>query len=84
MPAQAGTAEESHLAGRAPCCGLYHQAVELAAAFGELVLDPHGAGAGDATLHDSAPLELLHALAQQAVGQVGPRVGDLAEPHRAA
>jgi DNA-binding HxlR family transcriptional regulator len=29
MPAQAGTAEESHLAGRAPCCGLYHQAVEL-------------------------------------------------------
>ena len=30
MPAQAGTAEESHhLAGRAACCGLYHQAVEL-------------------------------------------------------
>ena len=30
MPAQAGTAEDSHhLAGRAPCCGLYHQAVEL-------------------------------------------------------
>src|SRR5918999_1919079 len=29
MPAQAGTAEESHLAGRAPCCELYHQAVEL-------------------------------------------------------
>jgi len=29
MPAQAGTAEESHLADRAPCCGLYHQAVEL-------------------------------------------------------
>jgi DNA-binding HxlR family transcriptional regulator len=29
MPAQAGTAEENHLAGRAPCCGLYHQAVEL-------------------------------------------------------
>ena len=31
MPAQAGTAKESHdhLAGRAPCCGLYHQAVEL-------------------------------------------------------
>ena len=29
MPAQAGTAEEKHLAGRAPCCGLYHQAVEL-------------------------------------------------------
>src|ERR687891_417772 len=27
MPAQAGTAEESHhLAGRAPCCGLYHPA----------------------------------------------------------
>ena len=30
MPAQAGTAEESHVANnRAPCCGLYHQAVEL-------------------------------------------------------
>jgi DNA-binding HxlR family transcriptional regulator len=30
MPAQAGTAEDSrHLADRAPCCGLYHQAVEL-------------------------------------------------------
>jgi DNA-binding HxlR family transcriptional regulator len=29
MPAQAGTAEETHLAGRSPCCGLYHQAVEL-------------------------------------------------------
>jgi len=29
MPAQAGTAEEKELATRAPCCGLYHQAVEL-------------------------------------------------------
>ena len=30
MPAQAGTAEDGHhLADRAPCCGLYHQAVEL-------------------------------------------------------
>jgi DNA-binding HxlR family transcriptional regulator len=29
MPAQAGTVEESHLAGRAHCCGLYHQAIEL-------------------------------------------------------
>jgi DNA-binding HxlR family transcriptional regulator len=29
MPAQAGTAEESHVANRSPCCGLYHQAVEL-------------------------------------------------------
>ncbi len=28
MPAQAGTAEESQLATRAPCCGLYHEAVE--------------------------------------------------------
>ena len=29
MPAQVGTAEDSNLATRAPCCGLYHQAVEL-------------------------------------------------------
>ena len=30
MPAEAATAGVSqHLAGRAPCCGLYHQAVEL-------------------------------------------------------
>ena len=29
MPAQAGTAEERDLAHRTPCCGLYHQAVEL-------------------------------------------------------
>ena len=29
MPAQAGTAEETQLEGRSPCCGLYHQAVEL-------------------------------------------------------
>ena len=30
MPAQAGTAaEERHQTDRSPCCGLYHQAVEL-------------------------------------------------------
>ncbi len=29
MPAQAGTAEETQFEGRSPCCGLYHQAVEL-------------------------------------------------------
>jgi DNA-binding HxlR family transcriptional regulator len=30
MPAQAATeTDQDHLAGRTPCCGLYHQAVEL-------------------------------------------------------
>ena len=29
MPAQAGTAEDAQLEARSPCCGLYHQAVEL-------------------------------------------------------
>src|SRR5215212_173100 len=29
MAIAARTAEEQHLAGRSPCCGLYHEAVEL-------------------------------------------------------
>ena len=43
-----------------------------------------GLVAGDVALDDAGRLELLHALGQQPVGQLGDRVADLAEAQRAA
>ena len=55
---------------------------ELAAALGQLVVDADGAGAGHVPLDDPARLELLHALGEQAVGELGHRVRDLGEAQR--
>src|SRR5215210_3507157 len=60
-----------------PALQLLERRRELPAHARELVLDPHGRAFGDAPLDDSARLELLHALGQQAVGEVGHRLGDL-------
>src|SRR5215217_716592 len=57
---------------------------ELAPLLRELVLHAHRALAGDAALDDAARLEFLHALREQAVGEVGHRVRDLREAHGAA
>src|SRR5215217_5185609 len=57
---------------------------ELAPLLRELVLHAHRALAGDAALDDAARLEFLHALREQAVGEVGHCVRDLREAHGAA
>src|SRR4051794_16898200 len=55
---------------------------EIPPALGQLVLDLHGRAVADPALDDPTRLELLQALGEQAIRQVGNGVGDLAEAHR--
>src|SRR6202008_3500585 len=67
-----------------PGLQLFEGRGQLAPAGGGLVLDRRGRGLRHAAPDDPVGLELLHALGEQAVRQIGHGVGDLAEAHAAA
>ncbi len=67
-----------------PALELVYRGSQFLAHLGQLVLDAEGP-AGPHRAHDDAvALELLHALRQQAVGELGHGLGDLTEAQRLA
>src|SRR5215210_3569068 len=68
----------------APSLQLGDRVSQVPAALGELVLDLDRGAVADPPLDDAAGLELLEALGEQAIGELGDGVRDLREAHRAA
>src|SRR4051812_37236549 len=62
-----------------PALELVHRGRQLPAHLGELVLDPDRSAGANRAHDDAVALELLHALGQQAIGELGHGLGDLTE-----